>query len=391
MFIELHILQNFAPANLNRDDTGSPKECEFGGYRRARISSQCFKRSIRNHDLFTKTTEVTPSERTRWISVRLTKALTDAGLPAEDVRPVAIAFADAYSGKLDRKVKERTAVLLFLSQEEIQEMVDRLMSQWDAVTGDEKTAKAAINGIVKEMEKIYSEYTRAPDIALFGRMLADKPKLNLEASCQVAHAISTHRLAMEMDYYTAVDDLVQAGLVEDNEVGAGMIGTIGFNSSCFYRYARVDWQQLLTNLDDDAAMARRTLEGFLRAAIAALPSGKQNSFAAHNPPSFLLAVVREDGMGWNLANAFAKPVTPTHNQSLVERSLAALDTYWSSLCTVYGTKTLHSVAALGVDVSLEETSFAAEARVENLEAWLAQTLDAVAPTTNLSPVGEDDA
>jgi CRISPR system Cascade subunit CasC len=47
MIIELHILQNFAPSNLNRDDTGSPKDCEFGGYRRARISSQCFKRAMR--------------------------------------------------------------------------------------------------------------------------------------------------------------------------------------------------------------------------------------------------------------------------------------------------------------------------------------------------------
>lgn len=391
MFIELHILQNFAPANLNRDDTGSPKECEFGGYRRARISSQCFKRSIRNHDLFSKTSGVTPSERTRWISVRLTNALIDTGLAEEEVRPVATAFADAYSGKMDRKVKERTAVLVFLSQEEIAEMVERLTSEWDVVTGEEKAAKKAINSMVKEMERTYSNHTSAPDIALFGRMLADKPKLNLEASCQVAHAISTHRLAMEMDYYTAVDDLVQAGLVEDNEAGAGMIGTIGFNSSCFYRYARVDWQQLLANLDGDVALARRTLEGFLRAAIAALPSGKQNSFAAHNPPSFLLGVVREDGMGWNLANAFAKPVTPSHSQSLVERSLAALDDYWSSLCTVYGTNSLHAVAALGVDVSLEDTTFATENRVASLEAWLANTLEAVAPASSLSAVGEDGA
>ena len=49
MFVELHILQNFAPSNLNRDDTNAPKDCEFGGFRRARISSQCIKRSIRFH------------------------------------------------------------------------------------------------------------------------------------------------------------------------------------------------------------------------------------------------------------------------------------------------------------------------------------------------------
>src|ERR1700726_3904869 len=47
MFIEIHAIQNFAPSNLNRDDTGSPKDCEFGGHRRARVSSQCLKRAVR--------------------------------------------------------------------------------------------------------------------------------------------------------------------------------------------------------------------------------------------------------------------------------------------------------------------------------------------------------
>ena len=50
MLIEVHILQNHAPSNLNRDDTGSPKEAVFGGYKRARISSQCLKRSIRRSE-----------------------------------------------------------------------------------------------------------------------------------------------------------------------------------------------------------------------------------------------------------------------------------------------------------------------------------------------------
>ena len=47
LFIEFHLIQNFAPSNLNRDDTGAPKDAVFGGYRRARVSSQCFKRAIR--------------------------------------------------------------------------------------------------------------------------------------------------------------------------------------------------------------------------------------------------------------------------------------------------------------------------------------------------------
>jgi CRISPR system Cascade subunit CasC len=47
VILELHAIQSFAPANLNRDDTGAPKECVFGGVRRARVSSQSWKRAIR--------------------------------------------------------------------------------------------------------------------------------------------------------------------------------------------------------------------------------------------------------------------------------------------------------------------------------------------------------
>lgn len=48
MLIEIHMIQNHSPSNLNRDDLGAPKTCIFGGVTRARISSQCLKRSIRN-------------------------------------------------------------------------------------------------------------------------------------------------------------------------------------------------------------------------------------------------------------------------------------------------------------------------------------------------------
>src|SRR5437764_14449747 len=46
-FVELHVIQSFAPSNLNRDDVGAPKSCVFGGVPRARISSQCLKRTAR--------------------------------------------------------------------------------------------------------------------------------------------------------------------------------------------------------------------------------------------------------------------------------------------------------------------------------------------------------
>src|SRR5262249_33379271 len=143
---------------------------------------------------------------------------------------------------------------------------------------------------------------RAADLALFGRMIANLPERNVEAACQVAHAISTNKMEMEFDFYTAVDDLKP-----EDTAAAHMLGTVEFHSACFYRYANVDTTQLLTNLGRDADLARGTLQAFLRASVAAIPTGKQNSMAAHNPPSLVLIVVRERGQ-WNLANAFLKPI-----------------------------------------------------------------------------------
>ena len=65
MFIELHILQSFGPSNLNRDEDGNPKDCEFGGVRRARISSQCLKHAIRHSPTFSQLTGVTNGMRTK--------------------------------------------------------------------------------------------------------------------------------------------------------------------------------------------------------------------------------------------------------------------------------------------------------------------------------------
>jgi CRISPR system Cascade subunit CasC len=202
---------------------------------------------------------------------------------------------------------------------------------------------------VKNLHKETKDRTGAPDIALFGRMLAEKPDLNIDAACQVAHAISTHRVNMEMDFYTAVDDLLAQGEIltaeGEEEVGAGMMGFTSFNSACFYRYARIHWQQLVKNLDGDAALAKRTVEGFLRAAIDAIPSGKQNSFAAQNPTSLALAVVREDGKSWNLANAFEKPVRPGRETGLIEPSIQALDTFWGNLSRARDDAEFKTVAA----------------------------------------------
>src|SRR6185437_3574108 len=349
MFIELHILQNFAPSNLNRDDTNSPKDCEFGGYRRARVSSQCLKRAIRRSF---ESEDLLPAEhlasRTKRLLDALTAGLAGQGRPAEQARAVAQA---ALAGiKLGPKDDGKTQYLLFLGAAEIKGLVAVLDQHWDvlaplAAPANEEGGAPAKAQSAKQAKKAGKDAIplaignamqgvlnggKAADLALFGRMLADLPDKNIDAACQVAHALSTNKVSMEFDFYTAVDDLKP-----DDTAGADMLGTVEFNSACFYRYANVDLGALLKNLGGDLELARKTVEAFLRASVMAVPTGKQNSMAAQNPPSLIMAVVRGRGL-WSLANAFAKPVAPNKDGDLVGRSVQALDSYWGKLTTMYG-------------------------------------------------------
>ncbi|MGH8629686.1 MAG: type I-E CRISPR-associated protein Cas7/Cse4/CasC, partial [Burkholderiales bacterium] len=85
MYIELHFLQNFAPSNLNRDDTNNPKDTDFGGVRRLRISSQCLKRTIRLDAAFQTATGVDNGTRTKYLADKLLlPRLTEAGKKEEE-------------------------------------------------------------------------------------------------------------------------------------------------------------------------------------------------------------------------------------------------------------------------------------------------------------------
>jgi len=373
MFIELHMIQNFVPSNLNRDDTNNPKDCEFGGHRRARISSQSLKRAIRQMPVFTEVTGVPAGERSKWIVRPLKEMLVAGGKDEDDAQAVAAAFVKNYFAKMDSKSPEKTSVLIYFSQSELQQIIDGLLANWDSAleaAPKDKTDDALIKQLVKETK----DRTGAPDIALFGRMLAEKPELNIDAACQVAHAISTHRINMEMDFYTAVDDLQSRE--SDEGAGAGMMGFTGFNSACFYRYARIDWNQLVNNLGGDVALARRTVEGFLRAALDAIPTGKQASFAAQNPTSLAMAVAREDGQSWNLANAFENPVRPGRETGLVAPSISALDAFWGNLLRARDDATLKAVAVFS-DQHGDTLDVLQPYRRDTLSGWVGEIVGAL--------------
>lgn len=333
--IEVHLIQNFAPSNLNRDDTGQPKSAYFGGYRRARVSSQCSKRSIRQ---MWQDTGV----RTKLLKSELLPLLALEGRNEEQVSQALNTFITQFYSKMDG---EKTAVLLFVSREEIT-VVARLVNQhWDSLVAGNELKGADKNTCATALEQA----KRSADIALFGRMLAEQPGRNSDGACQVAHPISTHKVDMEMDFYTAVDDLAP-----EDETGAGMMGVVGFNSACYYRYAVVDRDLLARNLcgktrranggyvdtlgEEDYQAADQAIEAFLNAMVYAIPTGKQHSFAAQNLPAFGLFVWRAGGVPVSLANAFAKPVRPSNrDDDLVGLSVEALVKHWAEVNRVYGT------------------------------------------------------
>lgn len=336
--LEVHVIQTVAPSNLNRDDTGSPKDALFGGYRRARISSQAQKRAVRV--AFGEWPLLSAEERavrTRRLLDALLEKLSD--IPQDQAR---LAVENALNA-LGFGFKEgKTEYLLFLGNRELSRLAELIRANLERLSaGPAKGKKGAEVDpeLKKSLEKIL-DGGRAVDLALFGRMLADRPELGVDAAAQVAHALSTHKVDREFDFYTAVDDLNSK-----EDTGAGMMGDVEFYSATMYRYAVVNLDQLLANLQGDKDLAVKGTLAFLEAFALTLPSGKQNSFAAHNPPLFL-AFRAGVGLPRNLATAFENPIWPRDGKSLSALSVEALVREWAKFDRAFGPLSPERKAAL---------------------------------------------
>ena len=297
IYVDVNAIQTLPPSNINRDDTGSPKTAQYGGVIRARVSSQSWKKAMR--DYFYNNSEfenigVRTLEIVKYLAEeikRLKPSLTD-----EDALKLANeTFKAAGIGTKDNKAK----ALFFLGK-----------SQRDSL------AKAAIDG-EKDKKKLQDILSSNPaiDIALFGRMVADDQNLNEDASAQVAHAISTHQVSNEYDFFTAVDDISK-----EESQGAGMLGTVEYNSSTLYRYANVAAHELLNQLgsvEDTVGAIRLFVEAFAKS----LPTGKVNTFANQTLPQAILVTIRDD-RPVNLVSAFEEPVRS--NDGYVEKSITKL-------------------------------------------------------------------
>ncbi len=376
MIIELHILQSFAPSNLNRDDTGAPKDCDFGGVRRARISSQSLKRAMRR--VFAKD-DLVPAAlratRTKRVIVRIADSLVASGRTREDADALGAAVLAAGGIK---STDGEVGALMFIGRDEVDALADLALANAEQLlaapapeaVADKPRGRKGASGLpdLKGPVTAALAKSRSVDVALFGRMIAELPAGNVDASAQVAHAISTHRVEIDFDYYTAMDELATP-----EETGAAMVDTVEFNAATYYRYAIVDVSSLGERLVD-ADRVRLALDAFLRAAIIAEPTGKQNSFAAHNPPSYVLVVVREAG-AWSLANAFLRPVRASGEGDLVDRSIEALEVYWGRLGRMYGNRGLR-FAGSAADRELEASG--AIERADDVDALVAQVVDMAA-------------
>lgn len=331
-FIDIHAIQTIPPSCVNRDDTGAPKSCTYGGVSRARVSSQCWKRAARKSFpdalLGVRTLKVPIMVRDKILAIceqdGASMSEDDAVKRAAAVLKAAGVMKDKKDkkGKKDAKAAtpdpaddeaaspDKLDAALFLSGAQLEALARQAITD----PRDKKAAEAALSDGI------------TADIAMFGRMVAANPKLNIDACVQVAHAISTHISHTEYDYFTAVDEGNDA-----DETGAGHVNTAEFNSATLYRYACVDVLELAKALGDEAAIAAVT---FIRCFLKSMPTGRINSFANFTLPGYVRICVRQDAPR-SFAGAFEKPVRNPEG-GFFDKSVEALEAHAVDLQAKYG-------------------------------------------------------
>ena len=363
-FLQLHLLTSYPPANLNRDDLGRPKTAKMGGTDRLRVSSQSLKRTWRTSDLLQErlTGERTINILGENISPNLGKRTKNVSL--EWVKPYLIEKgveeekADCWSKDICRGFGQMEAdenklsqiahissteflgftklvdeLVKYLNDDIENEFIKQLADLVEKRNKKKKSddVKKANTAITKFCANEYlEEGTTAVDMALFGRMLASTPAFNIEAACQVAHAISVHPVTIEDDYFTAVDDLNNGS----EDAGAAHIGETGFAAGVFYSYICINKELLIENLNGDKELANKAIAALTEAAVKVAPEGKQNSFGSRAYASYVLAEVG-DQQPRSLSVAFLKPVNK-HSEDYASAAVIALENQQKNFDKVYG-------------------------------------------------------
>lgn len=364
MFVQMHMLQSMPPGNLNRDDTGQPKKCLFGGVARGRISSQCLKRNIRLSSQFQEAFGGALAQRTKYLPRLVADALGGSGLPADEIEGVKAGIAAQFKKEMkgdadtegadqagDGSATDVTPQLVFFPAPfavKIARLVEELRkSQPKAyarligrkVKGGKEDDKEAEDALAKFRDEAFrARESMSVDVGLFGRMTTSDLVADVEASCQVAHAISTHEALIEGDYFTAMDDRQDDFIASQTKSGgAAFLGSgdtvTFFNSAVYYKYLNVDTDALAKALGQGAeAQARKAAGVLLEAAALATPTGKQNGFAAHSVPEVILVEVSAVKRPISYANAFLRAV---QGPDLMLESAQALGAHCHSIASAY--------------------------------------------------------
>jgi len=367
-FIQLHMLVSYPPSNLNRDDLGRPKTAVMGGTQRLRISSQSLKRAWRTSDIFAKSLEGHIGIRTKDMGVKVQESLLsgtpliellkgkvpDGKSPAiiqdKDAKVWAFKIASVFVDKLPKgngktteeksiddaegektgsKKKEKVSninkdtlkgeQLVFYSNNEI----SAIQSLITTIIKEKREPKS------KELSELLKEDLSSVDVAMFGRMLANATKYNVEAAVQVAHSVTVHEVAVEDDYFTAVDDLNKG----DDDAGAAHLGETEFASGLFYTYVCIDKTLLKKNLGNDDKLANDAIRALVEAATKVAPTGKQNSFASRAYASYLLA---EKGSKQPRSLSVAYLTSVRDTKDLLGTAIASLKDTRKKMDDVYG-------------------------------------------------------
>jgi CRISPR system Cascade subunit CasC len=361
-FIQMHILVSYPPANLNRDDLGRPKTAIMGGSQRLRISSQSLKRAWRESETFSELLRDHIGIRTKTMGGLIKSSLT-SGIKLSDII---------------RNVPNPPKAFTPLKEEQALEIAQRIAGEYGKLRSDDPNLKieqlaffstdeiAAIEKVIEQTARggklpeklgelqLLQNTSKAADIAMFGRMLADKPAFNVEAAVQVSHAITVHDVAVEDDYFTAVDDLNRG----ESDLGAGHVGETAFASGLFYIYICINKDLLIENLGKDAALARTAVQALTEAAAKVAPTGKQASFASRAYASYLLA---EKGTQQprSLSVAF---LTAIRDRDLMDSAIRSLKETRDKMDRVYGSCT---------DSCIELNAHAGEGTLEGVISFVA--------------------
>lgn len=320
-FIQLHLLTSYPPSNLNRDDLGRPKTAIMGGKTRLRVSSQSMKRAWRTSDQFESALAGHIGTRTKEMGVEVYNALIGKGVAdgkaKKWAKQIAEVFGKSKKANTNKPLEElEIEQLAHFSPEEkaaIGVLVDKL-----AVSNTEPTSD--------DLKLLRKNHT-AVDISMFGRMLASASAFNTEAAVQVAHAITVHEVAVEDDYFTAVDDLNNG----EDDLGAAHIGETEFGAGLFYLYICINRDLLEKNLGDKA-LADESLKALVEAAAKVSPTGKQNSFASRAYSSYILAE-KGDQQPRSLSVAFLKPV---RGEDMLTKAITEIEAKRANMEKVYG-------------------------------------------------------